>query len=90
MLKIQSVISQGDRHPRIVGYLISSLVLEQLLAGKKIYGLPEGAKICNMQSYRPEDCPNVMNVWFTHESFDEVPLGALIELRWADIDMNEE
>jgi hypothetical protein len=90
MLKIESVIPDGDRHPRIVGYLINSLVLQQLLEGKKIYGLPEGAKVYKIQTYRPEDCSNVLNVWFTHESFPEVPWGNIIELRWADIDMNEE
>lgn len=86
MLKIESVIPEGNRYPRIVGYLISSLVLQHILEGKKIYGLPEGAKICNIQMYKPDECVNVLNVWFTHESFPEVPFGNLIELRWADIE----
>jgi hypothetical protein len=89
MLKIESVIPDGGLYPRIVGYLINSLVLQQVLEGKKIYGLPEGAKICNIQMWKPEECYNVLNVWFTHESFPEVPWGNLVELRWADI-RNEE
>lgn len=69
---------------RVVGYLISVKLLEAILQGKAVIrNLPEGATIYKIMLYRPDDCDNMLNAWFEHPSFSEVPPGNIVELKWA-------
>jgi hypothetical protein len=86
MSKIDITKLPIQEYIRVRGYLISEPMFEAVLAGKKIKNLPKDAKIFKIQTWRPEDCHNTLNVWFIHPDFPEVPWGHLIEILWAEVE----